>query len=357
MTGKLGAVFAASSLLVAIATAALADRRNEVVYIPLGGNGEIAVVDTVTDTVAAKIPGVPAVHGLAGTPDGRFLIAGSFDERDPGTAAPQRPSGVSEDDHASHHAAPPPGAGNQGAKISTVSIVDRSRATVVRRIDVPGAVHHVAVSPEGRFAAVTRPRQGGISVIDLSSYQVVASIPTGPLANYAAFSPDSETLYVSNAGNDTVSAVDTDRWIVKWNVVVGTSPEHLVLSADAARLLVNNVDDGTVSIVDTTTQKVESTLAVGGKLHGIDLGDDGETLFVAALEENLLVAIDLRTGNSRNNRLAPAPYHLAIIHGTEKLYVSSGDEPKLWVVDAKSLQVIGEIAVGGKGHQMVQQPL
>jgi len=34
----------------------------------------------------------------------------------------------------------------------------------------------------------------------------------------------------------------------------------------------------------------------------------------------------------------------------------SSEEPKIWVVDAKSLRVIGEIALGGKAHQMVQQP-
>jgi YVTN family beta-propeller protein len=54
--------------------------------------------------------------------------------------------------------------------------------------------------------------------------------------------------------------------------------------------------------------------------------------------------------------LSPGPYHLATIKGTGKIYVSSSDEPKVWVIDQANLHVIGEIAIGGKGHQMAIAP-
>ena len=53
-----------------------------VMYVPLGGEDKIVVVDTGQDKVVDAIEGVAAVHGLAGTPDGRFLVAGSFEERE-----------------------------------------------------------------------------------------------------------------------------------------------------------------------------------------------------------------------------------------------------------------------------------
>ncbi len=326
------------------------------VYVPLGGDGKIVVIDAAKDKVVDTINGLTAVHGLAGTPDGRFLIAGSFEEREPGGAAPEKPTGVTEDEHAAHHGAAPAKSQKTGAVVSTVSVVRTADGSVVRRIDVPGAVHHVAVGPNGRFAVVTHPNEGGISVIDLTSYEVVASVATGPFPNYAAFSLDGGQVYVSNAGNGTVSAIDTGRWIVRWNVVVGTSPEHVVLSKDGGTLYVNNVEDGTVSVVDVGAQKAVQTISVGTTLHGIDLSDDGRTLFVADLGEDKLVSIDLATGVTRDATLAPAPYHLAAVRGTGKLYVSSADDPKLWVVDRNSLAVHGEIPIGGKGHQMVQEP-
>jgi DNA-binding beta-propeller fold protein YncE len=195
------------------------------VYVPLGGAGKIVVVDATADEIVGTISGVTAVHGLAGTPDGQLLIAGSFEEREAGGEAMAKPSGISEDEHAAHHGGSAAVAGKAQSVVSTLSMISTAEGTVVRRIDVPGAVHHVAVSPDGRFAAVTHPNEGGISAIDLGSYEVVAKVATGPLPNYAVFSPTSERLYVSNAANDTISAIDVMSWTVRWNTPVGPSPD------------------------------------------------------------------------------------------------------------------------------------
>ena len=53
---------------------------------------------------------------------------------------------------------------------------------------------------------------------------------------------------------------------------------------------------------------------------------------------------------------SPAPYHLASIGATGKLYVSSAEQRNIWVVDQENLSVIGNIPIGGKGHQMVLSP-
>jgi YVTN family beta-propeller protein len=327
----------------------------ETFYIPLGSADAVVIVNTERDAVVGRIEGLPAVHGLAGTPDGGYLIAGSYRERAAG-GAPAKPASVSEEEHAAHHAPPADSTPSSTPAVSTVSVIRTSDGSVVRRIDVPGAVHHVATSPDGRFAVVTHPNQDAISAIDLAAHEVVATLATGPLPNYAVFSPDGGRVYVSNAGNGTVSDVDASRWIVRRNFLVGASPEHVVLSPDGRRLFVNNVEDGTVSVIAVDEGEVAKTIPVGSTLHGIDLADDGETLFVAVLGDDKLAAVDLRTGVYRSATLAPAPYHLAVARGTGKLYVSSADEPKVWVVDQETLAVLGEIAIGGKGHQMVQMP-
>ncbi len=157
---------------------------------------------------------------------------------------------------------------------------------------------------------------------------------------------------MSNAGNDTVSEVDTERWIVRRNFVTGAGPEHMVLSRDGARLYVANVDAGTVSEIAVADGTVARSFKIGGLLHGLDLSEDGRTLFVAARERNQLVAIALDSGELRAAPLSPAPYHLATVGGTGKIYVSSADEPKIWVVDQDSLSVLTVVPVPGKAHQM-----
>ncbi len=343
-----------SLAMAAVLAAPAAHAAAAELYIPLGSDDAIVVVDTERDAVVGRIGDVPAVHGLAATPDGARLVAGSYAERPAGGEPPPKPAGVSEDEHAAHHAPAPGTAPAPASALSTVSVLRAADGSVVRRIDVPGAVHHVAVSPDGRLAVVTHPNQGTISAIDLSTYRVIATVATGPLPNYAVFGPNARRVYVSNAGNATVSEVDAGRWIVRRNFVVGESPEHVVLSADGATLYVNNVVDGTVSVLALPEGEVVRTIPLGAALHGIDLSEDGETLFVSVMGEDRLAAVDPASGKTRITALAPAPYHLAVVRGTDKLYVSSANEPKVWVVGQESLAVRGEIPIGGKGHQMVQ---
>lgn len=326
----------------------------EPVYVPLGDANAIAEINPAQGTVVGKIEGVPAVHGLAATPDGKYLIAGSFQERTPASAPPSKPTGMSESEHASHHMKQSPGAQREGQALSTVSIIRVEDKSIIRRIDVPGVTHHVAVSPDGRLAVVTHPNNDSISAIDLKSYRVLRTVHTGPLPNYAAFSPDSSHLYVSNAGNNTVSDIDVSNWIVSRNIIVGEGPEHLVLSLDGKQLYVNDANGGTVSVIDTSSDKVVKTIKIGAVLHGIDLSKDGQTLFVSVFGGNQVAAIDLATSRIRTAPLAPEPYHLAVIRGTGQIYVTSASEPKIWVLDPDTLNRTKEIVIGKTGHQIAQ---
>lgn len=342
--------------VLALLLGAQAARAEPLVYIPLGGDGRIVVVDAARDEVVGSISGLKAVHGLAGTPDGKYLIAGSYAERS-ADGVPAKPEGMSEDEHASHHMAKVNQPGESARKaVSTVSVIRTSDRAIVRAIDVPGAVHHVSVSPDGRLAVVTHPDAGGVSAIDLASYEVVASIATGSAPNYSVFSPDTSRLYVSSAGDGAIAVVNTATWAVERTIAVGTTPEHLVVSRNGKTLYVSNVEDGTVSLVDTAAGQTTSTIKIGSTLHGIDLSKDGRSLFVAALGDDQIARVDLATGTVKTVSLSPGPYHLTTIKGTNKIYVSSSDEPKVWVIDQANLHVIGEIAIGGKGHQMAIAP-
>jgi YVTN family beta-propeller protein len=324
-----------------------------IVYIPLGGAGEVLVVDASNDTIRGRLAGAPESHGLAATPDGRLLIAGSLAEVASGEAKLlPKPAGMSENEHQAHHEVSGPATAAKDEGVSLLTVLQAEDGKILRRIEVPGAVHHTAVTPDGRYALATHPNGGTLSVVDLATFEIAATVRTGPLPNYAVASPDGARIYVSNAGNNTVSEIDTERWIVRRNFVTGESPEHMVLSRDGARLYVANVDAGTVSELAVEAGTVTRTFEIGGLLHGLDLSEDGGTLFVAAREQNKLVAIALDSGELRAAPLSPEPYHLTTVGGTGKIYVSSAGEPKIWVVDQDSLSVLNAVPVPSKGHQM-----
>lgn len=328
------------------------------VYIPLGDVNEILTVDAATSAEVSRITGVENVHGLAGSPDGRLLVAGSLAAR-PAGQAPDKPAAVSDEEHAVHHgmseqAAEAPG--TVGGPVSTVSIIERKSGEILRRTDVPGAVHHVTVSPDGRFAAVTLIKAGAVSVIGLENFELIATIETGEVPNYAIFDNDTAALFVGNAGSGTVSRIAVDGWTAGETVETGANPGHLVMAADGSALYVTNDGDGTVSEIDPVAMTVRRSFDLGGMLHGLDLSEDGKSLFAAVNETDRVGRIDLVSGEVSFAELAPAPYHLQAIGGTGKVYVSSNVEPKIWVLDAADLSTVGEIGLMGTGHQMVVVP-
>jgi dipeptidyl aminopeptidase/acylaminoacyl peptidase len=327
------------------------------VYIPGGSAGEVLVVDATTDRVTGRIEGLPDVHGLGAAAGARYLVAGSYSESPVASASSvAKPEDMSQDEHAAHHAGGGGSSSDEKRAVSIVSVIEVADGSIVARLEVPGAVHHVAISPDGRYAIATHPNDDGVSVIDLRGLEVLPLVRTGASPNYVVFNADGSRAYVSNAGNGTISEIDTARWIVRRNFVVGEGPEHMAVGHDGKLLYVANAEVGAVSVLSLDLGEVVHVFSLGAELHGLDVSDDGGILFVSARAENKLVAIDLASGQQRNAPLGPAPYHLAVIRGMDKLYVSSRDEPKIWVVDQASLTARGTIEIRGEGHQMVQLP-
>jgi len=303
------------------------------VYIPLGTGNQVIAVDAATDRIVKSYPGVDDAHGLVATPDGEYLVAGSLKET------------------------PAPAGGAPDAPNSKLFLVHPAHGHVMLTIPVSGWTHHQAITPNGRHVISTHPTRGGVSVVDMQSNKVVQTIATGPAPNYTVVTRDGKRAYVSNSGNGTVSQIDTGSWRVERTLDAGPGSEHLVLSADEQTLYSLNPQAGTVSAVSVQSGKVVQSHKIGAKLHGLDLGDDGQTLFISSVADNKLVALDLRDNSQRTLALSPAPYHLNTISGTGKVYVSSRNDPIIWVVDQKSLKLTGTIKLpAGVGHQMAVMP-
>ena len=324
------------------------------IFIPEGSADSIRIIDATSGKNAGRITGTEAVHGLAGSANSPYLVAGSYMEIDRKDAADSmKPAAVSDDEHAAHHSKPKQSFGPADAGVSLLSVIDAASGELLRKIEVPGAVHHVAIAPDGRFAVSTHPNGDGVSVVDLESFELVAWIPTGAMPNYAVFGNDPSVVYVSNTGNGTISEVDLARGIVLRNMVVGETPEHLAVNPEANRVYVADADAGDVIELDLSEGRLSRRFELGGEIHGLDLSDDRDSLLVAGKGTDHLFSVDLASGAVTANALAPSPYHLMTIPGTGSVMVSSREEPKVWIVDSATLTTKQEIPIAGEGHQMV----
>lgn len=346
-------MFTKSTAVLLMTTAIAA--AEPIVFIPEGSANAVLMVNGVTGEMIKKIGGLEAVHGLSGAAGVPYLVAGSYAETDRATIADLvQPEGVADDEHAAHHGAPegkPIGPSDAG--VSILSVLDAATGEIVRRIEVPGAVHHTAVSPDGRFAVATHPSGDGISVIDLATFTLTAFVPTGVMPNYAAFGADPSVVYISNTGNGTISEVELERGIVRRNMVAGVGPEHIVFDAQKGVIYAADADAGNVLEVSLKDGTVARSFAIGGELHGLDLSDDQSTLFVAGRGGDKIASVSLATGDIAIAALSPEPYHLTTVPETGTLFVSSRAEPKVWIVDAATLTAVSTFQVEGEAHQMV----
>ncbi len=312
-----------------LALAALTVHAAPTVYIPLGSGNKVIAVDAANDRITSTYDGVKNPHGLVATPDGEYLIVGSLTE----TPVPQ------------------------GSPVETPNsmlyVVHPAHGHVMSTIPVAGWTHHQAITPDGKYVISTHPTRGGVSVVDVAENRVVRTVKTGPAPNYSLVTADGKRIFVSNSGNGTISEIDTATWEVRRTLEGGSSPEHLVMDEARDRIYAASGRTGQVSAISIETGKIVRSYDLGKRLHGLDIGDDGTTLFITVISDEKLVALNPDTGAIRSQLLAPAPYHLGAVRGTGKLYVSSRKQPKIWVVDQKTLEVTGTIELpAGEGHQI-----
>ncbi len=299
------------------------------VYIPLGTGNQVIKVDAATDKITASYPDVINAHGLVATPDGEYLIAGSLSEDLLKKGQPK------------------------DTKNSKLFFIHPAHGHVMSTIAVSGWSHHQAITPDGKYVLSTHGLRNNVSVVDVEENKVVTTIQTGMVPNYTVITRDGKKAYVSNSGSNNVVEIDLTNWTVTRKLESGPAPEHMVFSKDQKIIYITNPRVGRVSAVSVKSGKIIKTYKIGKAAHGLDMGDDGKTFFASSKKENKLVAVNTETGEQRELTLSPAPYHLNTITGTGKVYVSSRKKPLIWVVDQKTLKIIGEIKLpGGEGHQM-----
>lgn len=325
MKNRLLSLMASALLMVA----SHATYASPTVYIPLGSGNQVIAVDAATDKIIASYSDVVNAHGLVATPDGEYLIAGSMQED-------QLEQGQPKD-----------------TPNSQLFFIHPDHGHVMSTIPVTGWSHHQAITPDGKYVLSTHGARGGISVVDVEENKLIRTIDTGLVPNFTLITGDGKTAYVSNSGDNSISEVDLTSWKLKRRLESGPAPEHMVFSGDEETIYVTNPRKGEIAVISVSSGKLIKSYVIGKAVHGLDMGDDGKTLFVSSKQDGKLVAVDTETGKKRELLLSPSPYHLNTIPGTGKVYVSSRKKPLIWVVDQKTMLVMGEIILpAGEGHQM-----
>ncbi len=275
------------------------------------GVGSVAVVDTVQSTVVA-IPPITFPTDVAVTPDGgRALVTSSG--------------------------------------LGKLFVIDAPTLGIVTTLPFSTA-RAVAVSPDGRFAYVGFDT--ALAVVDLGTLTEVARIPLGGTPLFVAVAPDGNTVYAITTTQ--VAVINATTRTVTRTIAISVFPQTFALDPVAQRLYVVGPFGccSSLQVVDLqagTILRTQTGVAVAlspdrTRLYVFDLFAGGtsipglrvvDTTTLATVGTLLLAASPPST-----------PQALVVSADGNTLWMASGSDNTVRVIDTRSLTQVATIPVG-----------
>lgn len=169
--------------------------------------------------------------------------------------------------------------GNKGE--DTVSVIDLASGGELARMPTGKAPHEIAVSPDGRQAAVVAYGGTSIDLFDIATRKRVRRIEIAPNAGpHGLVWLDSRRIITVADRSGTLAIIDPRSGTFE-TIATGQKGSHMVVVArDRRTAYVSNILSGTISVIDLKTRAKLADIAVGGAPEGLAITPDGKQLWV-----------------------------------------------------------------------------
>jgi YVTN family beta-propeller protein len=238
--------------------------------------------------------------------------------------------------------------GNKGE--DTLSFIDLRSGKELGRAATGRMPHEIAISPDGRQAAVVAYGGTSIDIFDVGRRAKLRTIELAPNQgpHGLIWLPDGR-LVATTERSQTLTLVDTRRRDAVSAIKTGQQGTHMVaVSPDGSRAYTANIPAGTVTVIDLAAGTKLRDLAVGGRPEGIALARGGGELWVADLEGARVQAFDTRTYRKLAEvKTGPVPIRVAASPDGRWIVTSNLGSGSLTVIDARSRKAMREVPVSG----------
>ena len=239
--------------------------------------------------------------------------------------------------------------GNKGE--NTLSFIDLATGRELGRAETGRMPHEIAVSPDGRQAAVVAYGGQTIDVFDVATRARVRTIDLSPNEGPHGIAWLSDGRIVATTErSQSVAVVDTNNGDAVTSISTGQQGTHMVaISPDRRRAFTANIGSGTVSVLDLASGTKLRDIAVGGRPEGIALTPDGRTLWVGDLEGARVQAYDAASFERLAEvRTGQVPIRVLASPDGRWIVTSNLASGSLTIIDARTRAVVREIAVSGE---------
>lgn len=184
--------------------------------------------------------------------------------------------------------------GNKGE--DSLSLIALASGEEIARLPTGKMPHEIAISPDGRQAAVVAYGSTTIDVFDVGSRTKVRTIDLSPNQRpHGLLWLSDGRLVATTEGSETVSVVAADGKVT--SISTGQKGTHMIVVApDNRTAYTANIGSGTVSVLDLKTAKKLRDFTVGGKPEGLSLTKRGRELWIGDLDAPRVQVWDTKTG-------------------------------------------------------------
>ncbi len=238
--------------------------------------------------------------------------------------------------------------GNKGE--DSVSFIDLASGAELGRAATGRMPHEIAVSPDGRQAAVVAYGGRTIDVFDIRTRARLRTIDLAPNEgpHGIAWLGDGRILVTTERSRSLV-IVDTRAGDALAAIPTGQDGTHmLAVTADGRRAFTANIGSGTVTVIDLAARRKLRDIAVGGRPEGIALSRDGRTLWVGDLEGARVQAFDTESfALLAEVRTGAVPIRVAASPDGRWIVTSNLGGGSLTLIDARTRAAVRDIPVSG----------
>jgi YVTN family beta-propeller protein len=241
--------------------------------------------------------------------------------------------------------------GNKGE--NTLSFVDLATGAELGREKTGDQPHEIAISPDGKRAAVVAYGGTTIDLFDVATRRKTGTIDLAPNARLhgLVWLPDGR-LVATAEGSATLAIVAPDGKVSA--VPTAARRSHMVAVTPDARLAyVANIESGSVSVIDLAAGRKLRDIMVGGRPEGLSLTRGGKELWVGDLSAPRVQAFDALT-DRKLAEVAVDPIAIRVVTSPDGTLVatSNAHAGTVSLIDAQTRKLIRTIKVSGDGKAL-----
>lgn len=238
--------------------------------------------------------------------------------------------------------------GNKGE--DTVSFVDLRTGQELGRSPTGKMPHEIAISPDGKQAAVVAYGDKTIDVFEVATRAKLKTIDLSPNEgpHGIAWLKDGR-IVVTTERTQSLAVVDPVTGKVLSSIKTDQQGTHMVaVTADGTTAYTSNIPGGTVTVVDLAGGKKLRDIAVGGRPEGIALSKDELVLWVGDLEGSRVQAFDTDTFDKLAEvKTGGIPIRVAASPDGKWIVTSNLGAGGITIVDAETRTHVRDVPLSG----------